>query len=353
MNIPFLQNKIRFTELTAFTRQFAAMAEAKLSLVRILDILYQQTENKQLKNILLHVKTDVEGGKTLTEAFARYSKIFSEFYMNMIRVGEMTGQLDYMLNRVAAYLDKINALRRKLVQALSYPALVILVAVGAVSFLLTYVVPTFAEMFRDFDAELPAITLILMNVSEFITRKLWLVLIGITGLIFGVRAYFKTSRGKWMRDSLSMKLPIAGPILRKNYVSRFSRTLGILLESDISLLEALQVTENSIPNEVVRQEIRQMRFFAEKGEMLTRSLGKSHVFPPMVTQMLTVGEETAQLDRMLNRVADFYDEEIEASLTNLTSILEPLIIVVLGVILGTILVALYMPLFDLVNIVPG
>ncbi len=353
VQIKLFQPRVKFAELTSFTRQFSAMVEARISLVQILDILSQQLDNVKLSTILNQVKEDVQAGKTLTESFSRYPEVFSIFYLNMIRVGEMTGRLDYMLNRVAVYLEKMNTLRRRLIQALSYPALVVLVAVGAVTFLLMYVVPAFADMFKDFDKELPAITLLLMKVSTFLTNQLWMVILIIAGFIFSIRYYFSTAKGKWYRDSIALVLPVSGTIIRKNFVSRFSRTLSILLESGIPMLEALKVTSDSISNVVVQREIQQMHYFAEKGEMLTRSLAKSKVFPLMVTQMITVGEETARLDSMLAKVADFYDDEIEASLTNLSSILEPLIIIILGVILGTILVALYMPLFDLVNIVPG
>lgn len=346
-------SKIKFSEVTSFTRQFSAMLEARISLVQILEILTMQIKNTTLQNILDQVKKEVQGGSTLTDAFARFPDVFSDFYINMIRVGEMTGQLDYMLTRVAIYLEKINTLRRKLLQSLSYPLLIIAVAIGAVSFLLTYVVPSFADMFRDFDAQLPTITIFLMNISEFLTDKLWIVFLFLIGIIVGGKFYINSKQGRQYWDSLMLKLPLSGLIIKKNYVSRFSRTLSILLESGIPMLDALKVTAESIPNVIVKQEINQMSYFAEKGEMLTRSLKRSKIFPPMVTQMITVGEETAQLDKMLSKVADYYDDEIEATLTNLTTVLEPLIIIVLGIILGTILIALYMPLFDLVNIVPG
>ncbi len=329
------------------------MLEARISLVKILDILNIQIENKTLQKVLAQVKKEVQGGSTLTDSFAKFPDIFSDFYINMIRVGEITGQLDYMLTRVAVYMEKINTLRRKLLQSLSYPLLIIMVAIGAVSFLLTYVVPTFADMFRDFEAELPAITIILMKISTFLTEKMWIIFLFTIGLIIGGRFYINSSRGRLLWDSLMLVMPLSGSIIKKNFVSRFSRTLSILLESGIPMLESLKVTAESIPNIVVKQEINQMSYYAEKGEMLTKSLKRSKIFPPMVTQMITVGEETAQLDKMLSKVADYYDDEIEATLTNLTTVLEPLIIIVLGIILGTILIALYMPLFDLVNIVPG
>jgi len=346
-------SRIKFNELTAFTRQFAAMVEAKIPLLQILDILSVQADNEKIKKMFLQIAKDVRAGRTLTEALSRFPDIFSAFYLNMIRVGEMTGRLDYMLNRIAIYLEKMNTLRRRLIQALSYPTLVILVAIGAVSFILTYVVPAFADMFRDFDAQLPTITIFLMKFSSFLVNRLWVVLLMLTGLIFIAQYYFKTEKGKLFKDSFVLIMPISGKILKMNYISRFSRTLSILLESGIPMLEALKVTADSIPNLVVRREIMQMFYFAEKGERLTRPILKSKIFPIMVTQMLIVGEETAQLDRMLAKVADFYDDEIEAMLNNLSSILEPLIIIILGIILGTILIALYMPLFDLVNVIPG
>jgi len=349
----FRIKRIKFAELTSFTRQFSAMLEARISLVQILEILNMQIENKALQNILGKVKKEVQGGATLTDSFSEFPEVFSDFYINMIRVGEMTGQLDFMLTRVAIYLEKLNTLRRKLLQSLSYPLLIIAVAFGAVSFLLTYVVPSFADMFRDFDAQLPAITIFLMNLSAFVTDKIWIVILLLLGTAIGLRLYINSKQGRWYWDSLMLVMPLSGSIIKKNYVSRFSRTLSILLESGIPMLDALKVTAESVPNTVVKQEINQMSYFAEKGEMLTKSLKRSKIFPPMVTQMITVGEETAQLDKMLSKVADYYDDEIEATLTNLTTVLEPLIIIVLGIILGTILIALYMPLFDLVNIVPG
>ena len=353
MNLKYtFQPKIKFTELTAFIRQFATMCEARLSLLTIFDILSLQTENRKLKTIIEKVKKDVQGGKTLHDSFSRYNKIFTPFFLQMLKVGELTGQLDHMLIRVAIYYEKINSLKRKLLQSLSYPALVVIVALAAVSFLLTYVVPTFADMFRDFDAKLPAITLLLMNISNFISKSLWIFPAALIATISGAKYLLGTKDGQVFWHKLQLNLPISGAIIKKNYISRFARTLGLLLESGIPMLEALKVTSDSIPNTMVKSEINQMRYYAERGNMLTQSLKKSKIFPPMVTQMITVGEETAQLDKMLNRLADYYDSEIEASLSNLTTLLEPIIIIFLGIVLGTILIALYMPLFDLVNIVP-
>lgn len=329
------------------------MLEAKISLVRIFEIMILQTDSVVLKKILQDVKKKVQGGGSLAEGFARYPNTFSQFYLSMVRVGEMTGRLDYMLVRVAIYLEKMNELRRKLIQSLSYPSLVIMVALAAVSFLLTYVVPTFADMFRDFDAQLPAITVALMSISDFIRSYFFVIFIVIINLVLGTRYYIHTPKGKKQLDSLNLNLPITGGLVKKNYISRFSRTLSILLESGIPLLEALKVCAESMSNSVVQQEIKRMQHFAEKGEMLTHSLSRSQVFPVMVTQMISVGEETAEMDKMLRRVADYYDSEIDAALTTLSSVFEPLIIVFLGIILGTILIALYMPLFNLVNIVPG
>jgi type IV pilus assembly protein PilC len=353
MNLKHIfQPGIKFTELTAFIRQFATMCEARLSLLTIFDILYQQTENRTIKIIIDRVKRDAQGGKTLHESFNRYNHIFTPFFLQMLKVGELTGQLDHMLLRVAVYYEKINSLKRKLLQALAYPALVVTVALAAVSFLLAYVVPTFADMFRDFDAQLPAITLILMNISAFISARFWIFPVTLVALVSGTKYLIGTKDGQIIWHKLQLNLPISGAIIKKNYISRFARTLGLLLESGIPILDALKVTSDSIPNTMVKSEINQMRYYAERGNMLTQSLKKSKIFPPMVTQMITVGEETAQLDKMLNRLADYYDSEIEASLSNLTTLLEPVIIIFLGVVLGTILIALYMPLFDLVNIVP-
>jgi type IV pilus assembly protein PilC len=345
--------KIKFSEITSFTRQFSAMLEAKISLVRIFEILILQTTNLSFKKILADIKKKVQVGGALADALARYPDIFSTFYLSMVRVGELTGRLDYMLVRVAIYLEKMNELRRKLIQSLSYPGLVIMVALVAVTFLITYVVPTFADMFRDFDAELPLITVALMNVSDFIRNYYLLIFIVIITVFMAIRYFTKTTKGRKLLDKLNLSMPVTGELVRKNYISRFTRTLSILLESGIPLLEALKVCSDSMSNSVVQQEIQRMQRFAEKGENLTHSLSRSAVFPVMVTQMISVGEETAEMDKMLQRIADYYDMEIEASLAIISSVFEPLIIVFLGIILGTILVALYMPLFDLVNIVPG
>ena len=348
-----IKKKVKFAELTSFTRQFSAMIGAKIDLVRILDILSQQTGRSRLNQIVVKIKNEVQGGKSLAEAFSKYPDVFSDFYRSMITVGEMTGHLDHMLERVAVYLEKINALRRKLLQAMAYPTLVLIVAFSAVSFLLTYVVPSFADMFRDFDAELPVLTVMLMKTSNLIIDKLWFILIIILMIVVGARFYILTDNGKLFLSKTVLGLPLSGSIIKKNYVGRFSRTLSILLESGIPILEALKVTADSIPNLMVKKEIKQMYYYAEKGEMLIRSMKHSKIFPPMVIQMIVVGEETAQLDRMLAKIADYYDDEIEATLSTLTTVLEPLIIIILGIILGTILIALYLPLFDLVNIVPG
>jgi type IV pilus assembly protein PilC len=328
------------------------MMQAKISLLNVLEIIHEQSDNKLLKEILKKIKNDVESGLQLHQSMEAYPKVFSRFYINMVRVGELTGKLDFMLNKIGVYLEKMNSLRRKLIQSLSYPILIIVVAIASVSFLLTYVVPSFADMFRDFDAKLPAITVFLMSVSKIIVQYLWVCVLIIIMTIVGSRMYVQTTNGKKNWNLLLLYLPIAGIILKKNYISRFSRTLSILLESGIPMLNALNVTAASIPNIIVEREINQMTYYAEKGERLTHSMQRSKVFPPMVTQMITVGEETAQLDKMLEKVADYYEDELEATLTNLTTIMEPLIIIILGIVLGTILIALYMPLFDLVNILP-
>ena len=351
-NIQF-RKRVRFNDLTTFTRQLAAMVQARISIVHIFDVLERQIENQQLGEVVKRVKAEVQSGKSVADAFAIYPKIFSGFYLNMIRVGEITGELPQMLNRVAAYLEKLNSLKRKLIQSLTYPLLVIIVAVGAVSFLLAFVVPTFADMFKDFDAELPAITVMLLNISNFITGKAWTILIFSTGISVAIYLYLKTGQGVKFKDQFILSMPLAGNLVKKNFISRFARTLSVLIESGIPLLDALKLSEESIPNVVVKKEISQMRYYAEKGEMLTRSMHKSKVFPPMVTQMITVGEETAQLDQMLSTIADFYDDDLESTLTNMTAIMEPAIIIVLGIVIGAILIALYMPLFDMVNIMPG
>ena len=329
------------------------MLEAKLPLTHIVDILSKQHSNESISVVLKSIKKNLQNGQSLVQACSRFPLVFSNFYLSMIKVGEMTGRLDFMMERTAVYLELMNELRNKLIQALAYPVLVITVASAAVIFLLTYVVPTFADMFRDFGAELPAITVGLMNISAFITKYSLYLFIAVIFLYIIIVKYKNTKYGKKRIDKLILTIPVIGPILVKIFISRFARTLGILLESGIPLLQALIVCSNSMSNTAVQQEIIAMYNSAQKGGSLAYSLQRSRVFPLMVTQMISVGEETAKMDKMLLRISDYYDREIEASLNLLSSIFEPLIIVFLGLILGTILVALYMPLFNLANIVPG
>jgi type IV pilus assembly protein PilC len=336
-----------------FTRDLSILHNARILLADSIDILSQQINHQKFKKVLRQISIRLKSGASLSETFRLHPEIFDSFYLNLVEVGEVTGSLDEMLSRLAIYQEKIADLKRKLIQALTYPALVILVALVSLTFILLYVIPTFSGIFKDFDAQLPWPTLVLIGFSDFLKDNSLFILLFITGLIFLVRYSKSLQRIQVMWDNFVLKLPVLGSMVTKNYISQFCRTLGTLLESGISLLTALDIASRTTRNHHIRKDILQMKYFAEKGEKLTRSLHQSEVFPVMVTQMIAIGEETAELPGMLIKIAEYYDKEIDSSIEILGSIIEPVMIVILGIIIGAILISIYLPLFNLANVMPG
>jgi type IV pilus assembly protein PilC len=353
INISFgFKNRINTRDLGVFTRQFATMINAGLPMVQCLDILSAQADKPTFKKIIAEVMSDVEGGSTLAEALKKHP-VFSDLYVNMVDAGETGGILDIILNRLAVYLEKADILIKKVKGAMTYPAVVFTVAIGATTFMLLFIIPTFAQMFTDFGGQLPLPTRIVMGLSTFLRANWWLLLAIIIGGFIGFRRYYKTTSGRYRVDRAMLKMPILGSVIRKAAVARFTRTLGTLVSSGVPILNGLEITARTAGNKVVEEAVLMTRTSISEGNTIAEPLRTSGVFPPMVVQMIGVGEQTGALDEMLEKVADFYDSEVDAAVGALTSIIEPVMIVIMGTIVGGMLIAMYLPMFRLVSVVSG
>ncbi len=342
---------IKDKDLSAFTRQFAVMINAGLPLVKCLQILSRQQENKIFQNAIEEVTADVEKGGTLADSLGKHKKIFSDLYVNMVAAGEQGGILDTILNRLSTHLEKSSALKGKIKSAMMYPLVVLIVVIVVVMALLLFVIPIFEQMFADMGGQLPLPTRIVVSASEFVQGNLIFIIIGAVALITGYKMYYKTKNGEKLIDAIKLKMPIFGILLRKMSIARFTRTLGTLISSGVSILDGLSITSKTSGNRVVADAIMEARQSISGGENISDPLEASGVFPGMVTQMIAVGEETGGLDTMLLKVADFYEEEVDTAVAGLTATLEPIMIVVLGVIVGGIVIAMYLPIFDLIGTV--
>ena len=343
--------KVKDKEMAIFTRQFSTMVDAGLPLVQCLTILSEQSDSKTLRAVTSKVAGSVEAGSTLADALRRHPKTFDELFVNLVEVGEAGGILDTVLQRLSVYIEKAAALKRKVKSAMVYPATIISVAFIVVLFMLTFVIPTFATMFTQMGADLPLPTVIVIKLSNFVSRYWWLVIAAAAGVVFGIRAYYRTEGGKSVIDALLLKLPIFGTLIRKVAVARFTRTLGTLVSSGVPILEGLRITARTAGNRVVERAVLETRASVTAGKTLAEPLKTSTVFPPMVVQMISVGEQTGALDAMLNKIADFYDDEVDTAVGALTALLEPLMIVFLGVIIGGLVIAMYLPIFRLVTLI--
>ena len=342
---------IKMRDIVIFTRQFSTMINAGLPLVQALDILANQSENPALKDVTRQVMFDVESGNTVADALRKHPKAFSDLYVNMVAAGEAGGILDTILMRLAVFMEKNDALIRKVKGAMIYPGVIMSVAAIAITVLLVFVIPTFENMFNSAGIELPLPTRIVIGLSRGL-KSYWYVLIAAAiGIFVSVKRYYATPGGKLNIDRLMLKMPVLGDVLRKSAVSRFTRTLGTLISSGVSILDGLEITAKTSGNRVIQDAIMESRASIAGGETISAPLQKSQVFPPMVISMIAVGEQTGGLDEMLSKIADFYDEEVDAAVSALLSLLEPIMIVVLGVIVGGMVVAMYLPIFDMVNAV--
>lgn len=353
LSIPGLEPKPTKKDLVVFTRQFATMIDAGLPLVQCLDILGSQQEKKSFKNIILGVKEDVEGGATFADALGKHPKVFDALYVNLVAAGEVGGILDTILNRLAAYIEKAEALKSKVKGALVYPSTIVGVAVVITGILMVFVVPMFQEMFASAGVALPVPTQILVNLSTFVKTKLYIAVIA--AIVFGIAFtyFYRTDFGNKLVDDLILKIPIFGPLLKKVAVARFTRTLGTMISSGVPIMDALEITAKTAGNRTVETEVMYTRTGISEGKTIAEPMSQSKVFPPMVVQMVAVGEATGNMDAMLNKIADFYDDEVDNAVAALTSLLEPMLMVFLGVVVGGMVIALYLPIFNMAAAMGG
>jgi type IV pilus assembly protein PilC len=342
---------IKTRDIVIFTRQFATMINSGLPLVQALDILAEQTENTALRKVIQDVLYDVESGHTLADAMGKHPKVFTDLFVNMVAAGEAGGILDTILLRLATFLEKNDALVRKIKGAMIYPAVIAFVATSAVAILLIFVIPTFQQMFDAAGVPLPLPTRVVIFMSIILQGYWWAILIGIIATVLAIRQTYQTSAGRLAIDRTILNIPILGDMQRKAAVARFTRTLGTLVSSGVSILEGLEITAKTAGNRVIHDAVMNSRASIAGGETIAGPLKESGVFPPMVVQMINVGEQTGGLDEMLTKIADFYDEEVDAAVEALLSAMEPIMIVVLGVVVGGMIVAMYLPIFDMINAV--
>jgi type IV pilus assembly protein PilC len=344
---------LKSKQIMIMTRQLATLIDAGLPLLRSLNVLIAQLKPCKLRDVLREVASDIQSGSTFAEALAKHPKAFDRLYVNMVRAGEVGGMLETVLNRLAVFMERRQALKRKVRGALIYPIAVVCIASCIVGFLLTYVVPVFADVFKDFGGDLPAPTKFLIAAGDFMRYQYWLVLLVVNSTIISIKMLLKNSAVKHVTDRVILKIPLIGDLVTKVAVARFGRTLGTLITSGVPILQALKITKETIGNEVIQNAIQKVHDSIKEGDTIAAPLDESKVFPPMVVNMIDVGEETGSLDAMLMKVADIYDAEVEASVEAMLAMLEPLIIICLGGVVGFIVISLYLPIFMLGDVVSG
>jgi len=346
--LPRFRKGIDDKTLAVFTRQFSVMIDAGLPLVQCLQILGEQQEHKAFQRIIMQVREDVEAGSSLASALAKHPSAFNDLYVNMVAAGEAGGILDTILQRLAVYIEKAARLKAQVKSAMIYPITVIAIATVVVYIILWKVIPVFATLFASLDAELPLPTRIVVALSHFIGRFAWLIALAVIAIAIGINRYYKTPQGKMVIDRLLLKAPVVGLILRKIAVARFCRTLGTLMSAGVPLLESLDITARTSGNAVIEQAIMEVRKQVEEGKTLSEPLGATQQFPPMVVHMISVGESTGALDTMLGKIAEFYEEEVDIAVAGMMKLIEPVMIFVLGVVIGGIVISMYLPMFDLI-----
>ncbi len=350
ISIPFLDNQPPgLKQVAVFSRQLATMINSGVPLVQSLNIMARQTDHKGFQKVIKNIRMEVESGTPFSESIVKYPKIFSRLYLNLVRAGEVSGSLDSILDRISIFLEKDLALRGKIKSALTYPTIVLLFAVVITYFLLTTIVPQFANILIQLNAPLPTITRVLIAVSDFLQHQ-WYILIGI--IVLGVVAYryaYGTKKGRHAIDDFKLRVPLLGPLIRKSAIASFSRTLGLLLTSGVNIVEALDITRGTANNAIIEDTLENARNVVMVGEQMSGSLAASKIFPPMVTSMVAIGEETGALDDLLGKIADFYDREVDEAVSGLTAAIEPIMIVILGVIVGTIVAGMFLPMFSIIG----
>ncbi len=352
-NVAFFQPKITAKDVVIFTRQFSTMIDAGLPLVQGLTILAEQTENKTFQNVLKRVTKDVEGGSSLAEALKKHPKVFDALYVNLVAAGEIGGILDTILQRLAAYIEKAEKLKTRIKGAMTYPIIVVAIAVLVIAVILIFVIPVFQEMFSSFGKALPVPTQIVVNMSDFLKGNIHYVIVGFIVFVFAFKKYRNTKKGRKQTDALALKLPVFGNLLKKSAVARFTRTLGTMISSGVPILDALEIVAKTSGNVVLEEIIYEVRSSIAEGQTIAEPLSEADIFPRMVVQMISVGEATGALDTMLNKIADFYDDEVDAAVEALTSMLEPLLMVFLGGAIGGLVIAMYLPIFQMAAAMGG
>jgi type IV pilus assembly protein PilC len=345
---------VKETDLVLFTRQLATMIEAGISLVQGLTALYDQADPKRqrnLRHVVSDVTTRVQGGETFHEAIAKHPRVFNRLFVSMVKAGESGGLLAEILERLAGFLEATARLKKKVKSAMTYPVIVVCIAFAITTFLIVRVVPIFGEIFKDFGAKLPAPTQFLIDVSDFVRSEWYFLVLGIVGTIVGVRTFVRSKRGKEIWDKWKLKLPVFGPLTHKIAMSRFARTFAQLIRSGVPILEVIDIVGGAAGNDVIEKGIKSVGADVEKGDNLSVAMSKKPIFPPMLLRMIAAGESTGKIDNMLEKMADFWDEEIEAMLDAMTSLIEPMLIVFLGVIVGGIVIAMFLPIFKLNEVV--
>lgn len=348
LSLPKLGGKVKSKELAIFTRQFSVMIDAGLPLVQCLEAISQQQENKVFQSVLQSVRAEVEGGSTLAYAMGQHPKVFDALYTNMIAAGEAGGILDTILQRLASYIEKAVKLRRAVQSAMVYPIAVLSIAAGVIVLILWKVVPIFVNLFASLDAGLPLPTRLVIGASNFVGRYIWLMIPAFVALGYGFKRYYATDNGRKTVDGMLLKIPVLGTVFRKIAVARFARTLSTLISSGVPILEGLAITAKTAGNAVIEEAIMETRTSIEQGKTIVEPLRESGVFPTMVTQMVAVGEQTGALDSMLTKIAEFFEDEVDAAVADLLTAIEPIMILVLGVIVGGIVISMYLPLFSLI-----
>lgn len=353
IKIPGMKPKVTTKDLVVFTRQFATMIDAGLPLIQCLDILSSQQENLTFKLILAKIKEDVESGSTFADALRKHPKAFDELFVNLVAAGEVGGILDTILNRLAAYIEKAMKLKKQVKSAMTYPTTIVGIATVVIGVILVFVIPAFEKMFADFGGALPAPTQVVINISNFIQNYILVIIGGFIFTVFAFKKFYASKRGREIVDDLALKAPVFGVLIRKVAVAKFTRTLGTMVSSGVPILDGLDIVAKTAGNRTIEKAIVQVRQSISEGNTIADPLTKSGVFPPMVCQMIAVGEQAGSIDTMLNKIADFYDDEVDDAVGNLTAMMEPLLMLFLGTTVGGLVIAMYLPIFKLAGAAGG
>ncbi|MGD9731804.1 MAG: type II secretion system F family protein [Desulfamplus sp.] len=346
-SVAFLQPKVTDTDVIIFCRQFSTMIDAGLPLLQCLDILHNQQENTTFKKILKQIKEGVETGETFADALKKFPKVFDDLFVNMVAAGEAGGILDIILRRLSAYMEKMAKLKKQVKGAMTYPAITMIIAVIVVGIILVFVIPVFTEMFDSMGGKLPAPTLLVVAMSDFVIKNIVFIIVGVFGAFFIIKRIYRTEKGRIVMDDLALKLPIFGILIKKVAVAKFTRTMGTMMSSGVSILEALDIVGKTAGNKTIEFAISDVKVGIAEGRSMADPLLESGVFPSMVCSMISVGESTGALDAMLGKIADFYDDEVDQAVKNLTDMIEPFMLVFLGTVIGGLVIAMYLPIFKM------